>query len=64
MEIADVVGIEFNLTHHFARKTFASTVLLYNNVPMEHKQRKTLQKCKVFFNASNFTFINSVSLQY
>ncbi len=34
-EIADVVGIEFNLTHHIARKTFASTVLLYNNVPIE-----------------------------
>jgi len=27
--------IEFNLTHHIARKTFASTVLLYNDVPME-----------------------------
>ena len=26
-EIADVVGIEFNLTHHLARKTFSSTVL-------------------------------------
>ena len=23
------------LTHHTARKTFATTVLLYNNVPME-----------------------------
>jgi integrase/recombinase XerD len=23
------------LTHHIARKTFASTVLLYNDVPME-----------------------------
>ena len=34
-EIADVVGIEFNLTHHIARKTFASTVLLFNDVPME-----------------------------
>ncbi|WP_417876409.1 tyrosine-type recombinase/integrase [Winogradskyella sediminis] len=34
-EIADLVGIEFNLTHHIARKTFASTVLLYNNVPIE-----------------------------
>ncbi len=34
-EIADVVGIDFNLTHHIARKTFASTVLLFNNVPME-----------------------------
>ena len=34
-EIADVVGIEFNLTTHIARKTFASTVLLYNDVPME-----------------------------
>jgi len=34
-DAADVVGIEFNLTHHIARKTFASTVLLYNDVPME-----------------------------
>ena len=34
-EIADVVGLKKNLTHHMARKTFASTVLLYNDVPME-----------------------------
>lgn len=34
-EIAEIVGIEKNLTHHTARKTFASTVLLYNDVPME-----------------------------
>jgi len=34
-EISDVVGIGKRLTHHTARKTFASTVLLYNNVPME-----------------------------
>ncbi len=34
-EIADVVGIKINLTHHIARKTFATTVLLYNDVPME-----------------------------
>ena len=34
-EIADIVGINKNLTHHMARKTFASTVLLYNDVPME-----------------------------
>jgi integrase len=34
-EIADVVGLDFNLTHHIARKTFATTVLLYNDVPME-----------------------------
>jgi len=34
-EIAGVVGIQKNLTHHVARKTFASTVLLYNDVPME-----------------------------
>ena len=25
----------FGLTHHMARKTFASTVLLYNDVPLE-----------------------------
>ena len=34
-EIAEVVGIEKNLTTHMARRTFASTVLLYNNVPIE-----------------------------
>lgn len=34
-EIAGVVGIKKRLTHHIARKTFASTVLLYNDVPME-----------------------------
>src|SRR5690554_1188031 len=34
-EIADVVKIRKNLTHHLARKTFATTVLLYNDVPME-----------------------------
>ena len=34
-EIAGVVGIEKRLTHHIARKTFATTVLLYNNVPIE-----------------------------
>lgn len=34
-EIADISGINKRLTHHTARKTFASTVLLYNDVPME-----------------------------
>ncbi|WP_462224796.1 site-specific integrase [Flavobacterium sp.] len=34
-EISEIVGINKNLTHHVARKTFASTVLLYNDVPME-----------------------------
>lgn len=34
-EIADIVGIEKRLTHHIARKTFATTVLLYNDVPIE-----------------------------
>ncbi|MFD1616077.1 site-specific integrase [Gelatiniphilus marinus] len=34
-EIATIVGIDKNLTTHMARRTFASTVLLYNNVPME-----------------------------
>ena len=28
-------GIKKNPTHHLARKTFASSVLLYNDVPME-----------------------------
>lgn len=34
-EIAGILGFSKNLTHHMARKTFASTVLLYNDVPME-----------------------------
>jgi integrase/recombinase XerD len=34
-EIAEITGIEKRLTHHVARKTFASTVLLFNDVPME-----------------------------
>lgn len=34
-EISDIVGIEKRLTHHVARKTFATTVLLSNNVSME-----------------------------
>jgi integrase len=34
-EIAVVVGIDRRLTTHMARRTFASTVLLYNDVPME-----------------------------
>jgi len=34
-EISDIVGVEKKLTTHTARKTFASTVLLYNDVPME-----------------------------
>jgi integrase/recombinase XerD len=34
-EIASLCGIKKHLTHHIARKTFATTVLLYNDVPME-----------------------------
>ncbi len=34
-EIAGIVGINKSISHHTARKTFASTVLLYNDVPME-----------------------------
>ena len=34
-EISAILGIDKKLTHHIARKTFATTVLLYNNVPME-----------------------------
>lgn len=34
-EIASILGITKNLTHHTARKTFASTVLLNNNIPIE-----------------------------
>lgn len=38
-EIADIVGIEKNLSMHLARKTFASTVLLYNGVSMDVTSR-------------------------
>lgn len=34
-EIATMIELDKRLTHHVARKTFATTVLLYNDVPME-----------------------------
>ncbi|MFD0762702.1 tyrosine-type recombinase/integrase [Lutibacter aestuarii] len=34
-EVASILGINKRLTTHIARKTFATTVLLYNDVPME-----------------------------
>lgn len=34
-EIGGIIGIKKSISHHTARKTFASTVLLYNDVPME-----------------------------
>ncbi|AOW18160.1 recombinase [Polaribacter vadi] len=49
-EIADVCGIQKNLTFHLARHTFATTVTLSNGVPIEsvskmlgHKSLKTTQ---------------------
>lgn len=34
-EIAEIAGIKKPLTHHIARKTFASTVLMSNDIPVE-----------------------------
>lgn len=34
-EMAVIVGIDKRMTTHMARRTFATTVLLYNDVPME-----------------------------
>lgn len=49
-EIADLCGINKNLTFHIARHTFATTVTLSNWVPIEsvskmlgHKNLKTTQ---------------------
>ena len=49
-EIAALCGIKKHLTHHVARKTFATTVLLYNDVPIEvvskllgHRKLQTTQ---------------------
>jgi len=49
-EIADICNIRFNLTTHIARHTFATTVTLENDVPIEsvskmlgHKSIKTTQ---------------------
>lgn len=49
-EIADICGVEKNLTFHLARHTFATTVTLTNGVPIEsvskmlgHSSIKTTQ---------------------
>ncbi|WP_185937426.1 tyrosine-type recombinase/integrase [Chitinophaga polysaccharea] len=49
-EIADLCGIDKNLTTHTARHTFATTVTLANGVPLEtvsamlgHKSIRTTQ---------------------
>jgi len=49
-EVADICGIKINLTTHVARHTFATTVTLENDVPLEtvskmlgHKSIKTTQ---------------------
>lgn len=34
-DVAIEAGVSKNVTHHTARKTFASTILLYNEVPIE-----------------------------
>ncbi|MEP5339452.1 MAG: tyrosine-type recombinase/integrase [Algibacter sp.] len=34
-EIGEIVGINKKMTHHLARRTFATTVLLFNDVSME-----------------------------
>ena len=34
-EIGVVIGIHKKMSHHPARRTFATTVLLFNDVPME-----------------------------
>ncbi len=34
-EISDIIGINKRISHHTGRKTFASTILLYNDVPIE-----------------------------
>lgn len=34
-DIAKIAKIDKRVTHHTARKTFASTILLFNDVPME-----------------------------
>jgi site-specific recombinase XerD len=34
-EIGEIVGLEKKMSHHLARRTFATTILLYNDIPME-----------------------------
>lgn len=34
-EIGEIIGLEKKMSHHLARRTFATTILLYNDIPME-----------------------------
>ena len=50
-QISDIIGLNVHLTTHLARKTFTSTVLLGNNIPLKvastllgHSNNKTTEK--------------------
>ena len=50
-QISDIIGLNVHLTTHLARKTFTSTVLLGNNIPLKvastllgHSNTKTTEK--------------------
>lgn len=69
-EIANLVGIDKRLTTHMARRTFASTILLYNDVPMEiiskllgHSSMKITQDTyeKVVQKKNSLEMINIIS---
>jgi site-specific recombinase XerD len=70
-EIADLCGIEKNLTFHIARHTFATTVTLSNKVPIEtvskmlgHKSIRTTQHYSKVLDQKVSEDMNPLRLKY
>ena len=64
--IADIVGITLKLTHHIARHTFATTVLLDNEIPIETVQaflgHKSIKSTMIYAKISKRKKLNALRM--